>query len=83
MKGLSGKVAVVTGASSGIGLATAQAFAAEGMKVVLADIADGSEALRTIQNLEARQFSSEPMSPKRAISKHLSTQLLRHLAVWI
>lgn len=49
MKGLSGKVAVVTGASSGIGLATAQAFAAEGMKVVLADIADGSEAVRTIQ----------------------------------
>jgi NAD(P)-dependent dehydrogenase (short-subunit alcohol dehydrogenase family) len=49
MKGLSGKVAVVTGASSGIGLATAQAFAAEGMKVVLADIADGSTAVQTIQ----------------------------------
>lgn len=49
MKGLSGKVAVVTGASSGIGLATAQAFAAEGMKVVLADIADGSAVVQTIQ----------------------------------
>lgn len=35
---LRGKVAVVTGAASGIGLALAERFAAEGMKVVLADI---------------------------------------------
>jgi NAD(P)-dependent dehydrogenase (short-subunit alcohol dehydrogenase family) len=34
-----GKVAVVTGAASGIGLALAQRFAAEGMRVVLADVA--------------------------------------------
>ena len=32
------KVAVVTGAASGIGLALSQRFAAEGMKVVLADV---------------------------------------------
>ena len=38
MKDLSGKVAVVTGAASGIGLAMAERFAAEGMRVVLADI---------------------------------------------
>ena len=38
MDQLGGKVAVVTGAASGIGRATAEAFAREGMKVVLADI---------------------------------------------
>jgi NAD(P)-dependent dehydrogenase (short-subunit alcohol dehydrogenase family) len=39
-----GQVAVVTGASSGMGLATAQAFAHAGAAVVLADIND--EALQ-------------------------------------
>jgi NAD(P)-dependent dehydrogenase (short-subunit alcohol dehydrogenase family) len=38
MKTFSGRVAVVTGAASGIGLAMAQRFAKEGMKVVLADV---------------------------------------------
>ncbi len=37
MQELSGKVAVITGAGSGIGRALARRFAAEGMKVVLAD----------------------------------------------
>jgi NAD(P)-dependent dehydrogenase (short-subunit alcohol dehydrogenase family) len=38
MEELAGKVAVVTGAASGIGLALAQRFAGEGMHLVLADI---------------------------------------------
>ena len=38
MKSLDGRVAVITGAASGIGLAMAERFAAEGMKVVLADV---------------------------------------------
>jgi NAD(P)-dependent dehydrogenase (short-subunit alcohol dehydrogenase family) len=38
MQELGGKVAVVTGGASGIGLAMAQRFAGEGMKVVLADV---------------------------------------------
>jgi NAD(P)-dependent dehydrogenase (short-subunit alcohol dehydrogenase family) len=38
MEQLAGKVAVVTGAASGIGRATSEAFARDGMKVVLADI---------------------------------------------
>jgi len=38
MRQLDGKVAVITGAASGIGLATAARFAAAGMKVVMADV---------------------------------------------
>ena len=41
MPGYRGKVAVVTGAASGIGYAVAARAAAEGMTVVLADIDTG------------------------------------------
>jgi len=48
---LQDKVAVITGAAAGIGLACAQRFAAEGAKVVLADIAEeaGERAAEAIQ----------------------------------
>ncbi len=45
---LSGKVAVVTGAAGGIGAATAVALAAEGARVVVADVAPGDGTVSQI-----------------------------------
>lgn len=53
MRKFAGKVAVVTGAASGIGLAMAQRFAAEGMLLVLADI-DQPALDRTVRDLADR-----------------------------
>lgn len=47
MESLQGKVAVVTGAASGIGRGMADRFAAAGMKVVLADVEEGALAAAT------------------------------------
>jgi NAD(P)-dependent dehydrogenase (short-subunit alcohol dehydrogenase family) len=53
MQEFEGRVAVVTGAASGIGLATATRFAQEGMRVVLADIerAPLAEAVSKLEGL--------------------------------
>ena len=42
MKDLSGKVAVVTGAASGIGRALTDRFVSEGMRVVMADVEEAA-----------------------------------------
>lgn len=52
MKDFGGKVAVVTGAASGIGLALSRRFATAGMKVVLADVEQAAldEAARVVSS---------------------------------
>jgi NAD(P)-dependent dehydrogenase (short-subunit alcohol dehydrogenase family) len=56
MNRLSGKVAVVTGGCSGIGLATVERFVAEGARVLLADVRDGASiATRLGQNARFRR----------------------------
>jgi NAD(P)-dependent dehydrogenase (short-subunit alcohol dehydrogenase family) len=49
MKDFNGKTAVVTGAASGIGLATARAFAREGMRVVIADVEEPALAKAEVE----------------------------------
>lgn len=50
MERLQGKVAIVTGAATGLGRATAQLYAEEGARVVVADI-DAAEAKVTVQGI--------------------------------
>jgi NAD(P)-dependent dehydrogenase (short-subunit alcohol dehydrogenase family) len=55
VRDFSGKVAVVTGAASGIGLGLATRFAEEGMRVVLADV-EQAPLEAAVTSLRARRF---------------------------
>jgi NAD(P)-dependent dehydrogenase (short-subunit alcohol dehydrogenase family) len=61
---LEGKVAIITGAASGIGRASAERFAKEGAKVVVADIADdaGSEIAKLIDGTFIHTEVTDPDS---------------------
>ncbi len=56
---LADKIAIITGAASGIGQATALAFAREGATVGLADIADCSSTLRLIVDAGGRGLARQ------------------------
>jgi len=74
MKELRGRVAVVTGAASGIGRAVAERFAAEGMKVVLADVE--SKALSAFE-CELRMQGFSALAVETDVSKWESVEALR------
>ena len=58
MDNLSGKVALVTGAGSGIGRGIALACADEGMHVILADVQEGTTAARRRRSRERREVQA-------------------------
>lgn len=64
MKILADKVALVTGAGSGIGQAVALAYGKEGAKVVVSDINEqaGQETLKQIESLGVLFLSSDKSS---------------------
>ncbi|MBV8817070.1 MAG: SDR family NAD(P)-dependent oxidoreductase, partial [Acidobacteriaceae bacterium] len=75
MKEFRNKVAVVTGAASGIGRALADRFTREGMKVVLADIEE--PALRQAEQ-ELREQGAEVMAVRTDVAKAESVEALAH-----
>ncbi|WP_375002148.1 SDR family NAD(P)-dependent oxidoreductase [Aeromicrobium sp. CTD01-1L150] len=58
---LTGRTALVTGGGSGIGAATAELFAREGAKVVVADI-NGSNASVTVERIQEDGSTAEPFA---------------------
>lgn len=78
MQDFQGRVAVVTGAASGIGWASAARFAAEGMKVVLADIQQEGldEAVATL-----KRAGHDVIGVRTDVSKYEHIQSLADQAV--
>jgi NAD(P)-dependent dehydrogenase (short-subunit alcohol dehydrogenase family) len=69
---LEGKVAIVTGAGSGIGAATARLMSREGASVVVADI-DGSAAERVAGELDSAVVAEVDVSDEASVVRMVAT----------
>src|SRR5713101_7835285 len=78
MKEFRDRVAVVTGAASGIGRGLAERFAAEGMKVVLADVEE--DALRQAET-EMREKGADVLGVPTDVSKAEELEKLAQLTL--
>jgi len=78
MSSMSGKVALITGASSGIGRATAEAFAARGAKVVLAARRE-AELGELVREIEARGGVATSVVTDVAVAKDVERMLAHTL----
>ena len=78
MKDFAGKVAVVTGAASGIGLGMATRFAQEGMKVVMADV---EEPVLQASVTRLRQQEHDVLGVVTDVSSGASIEALRDKAL--
>ena len=77
MQDVHGKVAVITGGASGMGRAFADRFAAEGMKLVLADIEE-PELARAVDELKAS--GAEAIGVRTDVARIEDVQALRERA---
>jgi len=77
---LSGKAAIITGAASGIGRATAILFAKEGAKVAVADINDGGgrETIKLIQKGKGEAFFVRTDVSKAFDVENMVQKILAH-----
>lgn len=78
MERFAGRVAVVTGAASGIGLALARALGAEGMKLVLADV---EEAALAAAERSLAESGVEALGVRTDVSDEGSVRALAHAAI--
>jgi NAD(P)-dependent dehydrogenase (short-subunit alcohol dehydrogenase family) len=72
MNRLDGKIAIVTGGASGIGAATARAFAAAGAQVVIGDAQDASAIAKEIGGTWVATDVREPGQVQALVEKTLS-----------
>jgi NAD(P)-dependent dehydrogenase (short-subunit alcohol dehydrogenase family) len=88
MKGLDGKVAIVTGGGSGLGEAIAKALAGMGVKLVLSDInlSAAERVAREITSsggtaLAVQQDTAQPADSEKVVSRAVETYGALHYAV--